>query len=1671
MTAMAMTEGAAGQAQPYISSAAQYTQAATNPLWPQLPSYNVSGLPGQGFGAYGAAQGYAGGAANIAGGLQSQVAPYTGYGFGTAQQIPSAIAPYSSTSFGMGSALPTTLQPYASAATAPINVPSYNTLSTYFNPYTQNVVDTTQKQFANQNAQEQARITGNAASQGALGGDREAVAQGIAAGQEQLAQAPVIAGLYSSGFTGAQAELNAQQQLEYNRQLSERQQALGAGNLISTGTGTGGNLLLGGGQLTSTGLTGAGYLGLGAGTQALQTGTGAGGLYLGAATPQIQTGAGYLGAYTGQQQAQLGALEANAWLNQGAGYGMGNLGLEAQNAALGGANALAASGLTQQNLAQEQLNIPFQQFQQQQAYPFQTAGWLTNEAVGIGSGFGGTSTTTYPAPSLLGQVAGAGIAGAGLLGATGAFGSNGWFPNLFGGGASPTTGPSFDTAPVTGATGGRIERRAAGGNVPGFAPGGIPLSLAAGSSAIPDVSVSIVPPPPPVGSHPSLLASNTGTTTTTDPGSSGILGALGPISSALSIGKFFAHEGGAVPGFGIGGDAEFQKGGAPYQHLFNAIQSGNADPAQVARMGHLLGTGKATMTLDPSFAAIHPSTHLMTDVVGAGSANPQELQRAANLVAHNRATLGLPPSATPAGPPPPAPGTQTLPQLGAIPSPNVAMPPTAGGFTAGASPGFNAPSAMPYGFGSPGSIQPGGIAPYIPPSQLSLGPLATNPSLIQPTAFYAPQWNKMGYPLPMIATGPGYHAPPLSLPMSGGIFQRGPQPAAPTSTTTPTNSTGTPGLGTTTNAPLDLTSPAAMPPTFNIGSWRGGGLQAGGLASIPDVSASPISDYAQIPHRNTLPQPPAMQPPQDPLQAGLGMLGEAGSLKKLFTKSSESDAAGGAVMPEDSFGGFQMGGLTAGALNSGDVSPASPALSSLVQRYRQVPPEKLREMLLSPQPLSPIPGQQTLARQAIQIALRQSMMSPPQTDPSAAVQGATAVPMVQAPQPGMTGYQEGGEVGEKDLPPADTLPTWSGVGDVLRSGIDTIYGPPEGGFTATPAIAVPKPWPQSFGRNANASADAALALLKRGAQLGTKAEETGSAFAPVESQDSTASLPTSEKSVAAAGEIGEKPTDTVPSPPPEKPAPPPVSTSGGLSPIPAAQAAETPARPTQPLGGDLGVLPPERTAALTPEAATTEPAKGSLDTVTDRIFAAEGTNGRNVLYGGTELRSTKGGYETPSGRIIRADPNNFGFPLWQGARGPTGEKTHAAGPGQWQPDTWKKAATLYEEQTGKTPNFADPTDQRNITKLWAQKRYKDLTGGDLAEDASNDKVNYAALGSEWTGLLRGMPTARGATAAAGQSNAPVGAANAATAAEDRDAALHRQISELINRPAQIPAMPPPPPARTAPDNGASRWLPLVAAGFGMMASRSPYALGAIGEGGLAGVRVAEQQQQYAERAQERQQEAQWRQWTWSHLSADQQAQVTAKNQAIGFQAAELLMKADDLAAKGQVQASEVLKNMAEAKLATAKLQTAALGSGQPVPIQAADGTAHYAYPAITKGSDGQPVRTLTDTGVPVGARPSTTNLTAVAEERAIQRTKTQATQAANLGQPFNEDAAMARNRAAERAALGLPALVGAATAPTAAHPPIPAPLQSVQLRGWSPSKQQFYDVSGNAYDINGKPIQ
>lgn len=358
---------------------------------------------------------------------------------------------------------------YLQSSAAPITPMTFSSdaMNALMSPYIDQVVNATQDQFSNQNAQQVAQIQGNAATHGAYGGDREAVVQALTAGQQALAQDPVIANLYNSGYGQALGEFNA------------------------------------------------------------------------------------------LNQAQIAAQQATGWLQQGAGSLFGNLGNQAQGSAYAGADALMKSGALQQQMEQQQLNIPYQQFLAQQAYPFQTTGWLGNMVMGLGSGMGGTGSTTQPPPSMLGQLAGLGTAGAGIYGLGN---QQGWWGGTSDGQQlANQVGADWDPwAPA--ARGGRIEY-AGGGGVPGM-----PEPMGVG---VPDVSLSFVPSGPATGQHSSFInPMQPNTSTKQETGGGGILGTLFSIGK-MALPLLAARDGGRI-GYDIGGPVPSSIGGsavAPMVHM------------------------------------------------------------------------------------------------------------------------------------------------------------------------------------------------------------------------------------------------------------------------------------------------------------------------------------------------------------------------------------------------------------------------------------------------------------------------------------------------------------------------------------------------------------------------------------------------------------------------------------------------------------------------------------------------------------------------------------------------------------------------------------------------------------------------------------------------------------------------------------------------------------------------------------------------------------------------------------------------------------------------------------------------------------------------------------------------------------------------------------------------
>ena len=261
------------------------------------------------------------------------------------------------------------------------NAPQYsaNSVNQYYNPYQQDVVNSTMANINETNAEQQQGVVGNAITSGAWGGDRSAVAQSELARQQGLANNQTLAQLQQQGFTGAQSEFNS------------------------------------------------------------------------------------------QQGANISAQEAQNWLASNAGYGYGQLGTSSLQNQLAGSSALLQAGGLQQQLGQEVLNVPYEQFQAQQAYPLQTAQYFANIAEGIGGSSPLTTSTTSPGPSTASQIGGLGLAGLGGL-------------------SSYMNPGTSATSSLSGQNRGGSIHYAGGGRIPRFQFGGM-MDL----PTVPDAGASYIP--------------------------------------------------------------------------------------------------------------------------------------------------------------------------------------------------------------------------------------------------------------------------------------------------------------------------------------------------------------------------------------------------------------------------------------------------------------------------------------------------------------------------------------------------------------------------------------------------------------------------------------------------------------------------------------------------------------------------------------------------------------------------------------------------------------------------------------------------------------------------------------------------------------------------------------------------------------------------------------------------------------------------------------------------------------------------------------------------------------------------------------------------------------------------------------------------------------------------
>jgi len=259
---------------------------------------------------------------------------------------------------------------------------SPNAASAYMSPYMQNVVDIQQRE-----AQRSADIAGTqraarATQSGAFGGSRQAIENAEAARNLATQKGDIQAAGLQSAYQSAQGQFNAEQQARLQAQQANQQAGLQVGGQnLQAALGV---QQFGAGQNLQSQL---------ANQQAFQQAQ-----QLGEQSRQYGAGLGMQGLQTGLQAAgQLGQLGQQDYTQQ-----MGINQLQNQY------------GSQQQALQQQANEMAYQNFLNQQNYPYKQLGFMSDMIRGMPLGQQSTSAIYQAPPSIAGQIAGLGAGAYGL---------------------------------------------------------------------------------------------------------------------------------------------------------------------------------------------------------------------------------------------------------------------------------------------------------------------------------------------------------------------------------------------------------------------------------------------------------------------------------------------------------------------------------------------------------------------------------------------------------------------------------------------------------------------------------------------------------------------------------------------------------------------------------------------------------------------------------------------------------------------------------------------------------------------------------------------------------------------------------------------------------------------------------------------------------------------------------------------------------------------------------------------------------------------------------------------------------------------------------------------------------------------------------------------------------
>jgi soluble lytic murein transglycosylase-like protein len=385
----------------------------------------------------------------------NQAQPYYTGALQTAQPFNQIAAGLVGNSLFAAQPLNAQAQQYLQQGTQAVN-PNELDYSQYMNPYMKDVVQAQQALQAQENAQQRSALQGKAIQSGAFGGNRSGIEQANLARQQNLANQATMANLLQSGYGQAQAAAQQQQgiglgaaqanraaqqqaaaqaaalgQQQYAQQLGAGQQLgalgqqqyaqqLGVGQgLAALGQQQYGQALGTGAQIGQLGQQGY-TQNLGAGAQLGQLGQnlyaqniGQGQAIQGLGNQQFTQGLQGSQAAAGIGQNIFGNAAQTAGIQQAGGMNIGNLGLQNQAAQIAAAQAQMAAGQQQQQTEQAGKTALYNQFLQQQGYPFQIAQFLANIAEGTGALSG--STTSASRTGQRGGRMGDGYASGGLV--------------------------------------------------------------------------------------------------------------------------------------------------------------------------------------------------------------------------------------------------------------------------------------------------------------------------------------------------------------------------------------------------------------------------------------------------------------------------------------------------------------------------------------------------------------------------------------------------------------------------------------------------------------------------------------------------------------------------------------------------------------------------------------------------------------------------------------------------------------------------------------------------------------------------------------------------------------------------------------------------------------------------------------------------------------------------------------------------------------------------------------------------------------------------------------------------------------------------------------------------------------------------------------------------------